>query len=276
MTARTTRIAAVGAGSLLALGLFTSPAFASDGAQAGASVSAGTADAVSQTLDVVNKACADAANVTGTATSATGSLLGTDSGISVAAQPAGNALGLSVSLPALPKTLSGLGSLPVVGSLPAVGSLSTQAQAAPLDISCATSADGGGVGLSAAGVDALIKAIAPGIDLSGINLPAGLSLAAGGNVTGPAPAAAPAPAGQVSATTRTAASPTVRAGASAAQPTAAANLSATPASTSSSSGLPGALARTGAGVSLLALLGAALFGSGRLLGFARKFIRVGS
>ena len=62
-TTRTTRIAVVGAGSLLALGLYTSPAFASDGAQADASVSAGTAAVVSQTLDTVNKACADAANV---------------------------------------------------------------------------------------------------------------------------------------------------------------------------------------------------------------------
>ena len=277
MTARTTRIAAVGAGSLLALGLFTSPAFASDGAQAGASVSAGTAEAVSQTLDAVNKACSDAANVTGTATSAAGSILGTDSGISVAAQPVGNALNLSVSIPALTKTLSGLGGLPVVGSL------ATQAQAAPLNISCAAGADGSGLGLSAAGVDALVNAIAPGLDLSGVNLPAGLSLAADGSVTGsPTPAAPAASAsgstGSASATTRAAlSSPAVRSSAAAPQPaTAAANLSATPASTSSSGGLPGALARTGAGVSLLALLGAALFGSGRVVAFSRRLLRIGS
>src|SRR5437764_10616933 len=137
MTARTTRIAAVGAGSLLALGLFTSPAFAADGTQAGASVSAGTADAISQTIDVVDKACADAANVTGTATSTASSVLGTDRGITVAAQPANaGALNLSVSLPALTRTLSG------VSGLPLGGSLATAAQSTPLSISCPACGNG--------------------------------------------------------------------------------------------------------------------------------------
>ena len=279
-TTRTTRIAVVGAGSLLALGLLTSPAFAADGAQAGATVSTGAATAaLSQTLDVVNQACADAANVTGTATSAVGSVLGSDSGISVAAQPAGaGPLNLSVSLPALGNTLSGLGGLPLVGSLV------SGTQAAPLNVSC-TAAGNGGLGLSAAGVDALVNAVAPGLDLSGVTLPAGLSLSADGNVVGPAPAApAAAPAGQASTSVKaTAASPTVRAGAAAPPRTATANLTATPASASSGSGSggilaqtvgsPGALARTGAGVGLLSLLGMALFGSGRLVAFSRKLLR---
>jgi hypothetical protein len=274
MSARTTRIAAVGAGSLLALGLLTSPAFASDGAQAGAAVSAGTATAaVSQTLDAVNRACADAANVAGAATSAAGSVLGSDSGISIAAQPAGaGPLNLSVSLPALTKTLSGLGGLPLVGSL------ATQAQAAPLSVSCAAGANGSGLGLSAAGVDALVNAIAPGLDLSGVTLPGGLSLSADGNVAGPAPAApAATPSGQAATSGQaTATSPTVRASASAPPRTATANLTAAPASTSGSgSGVSSALARTGAGVGLLSLLGMALFGSGRLVAFSRKLMRVG-
>ena len=68
MTGRT-RIAAVGAGALLALGCFTAPAGASDGAHADATVQAETADVVSQTLDLVNQACVDANRVTGVATS---------------------------------------------------------------------------------------------------------------------------------------------------------------------------------------------------------------
>jgi hypothetical protein len=278
-TTRTTRIAVVGAGSLLALGLLTSPAFAADGAQAGATVSTGAATAaLSQTLDAVNRACADASHVAGTATSAAGSVLGPDSGISIAAQPAGvGPLNLSVSLPALGNTLSGLGGLPLVGSLV------SGAQAAPLNVSCAAAGDGS-VGLSAAGVGALVNAIAPGLDLSGVSLPGGLSLSADGSVAGPAPAApAAAPAGASTGVQATAVSPTVRASASA--PPRTANLTAAPASASSGSGSngilaqtvgsPGALARTGAGVGLLSLLGVGLFGSGRLLAFSRRLIRIG-
>ena len=40
-------------------------------------------------------------------------------------------------------------------------------------------------------------------------------------------------------------------------------------------GSPGALARTGAGVSALALLGSLLFGSGRFLALGRKLLRAG-
>ena len=40
-------------------------------------------------------------------------------------------------------------------------------------------------------------------------------------------------------------------------------------------GSPGALARTGAGVSALGLLGMGLVGSGRFLALARKLLRVG-
>ena len=283
MTARTTRIAAVGAGALLALGISTIPAHASDGAQAdahasasGAGVSAATADVVSQTLAVVNKACADAANVSGAATSALGA--GTGTGISVASQGAGSGLNLSVSLPALSSTVSGLGSLPLVGSL--AGHLDTDT---PLKVSCAASDGGTGLGLSGAGVDALVNAIAPGLDLSQIDLPAGLSLSGDANASTPAASAgagsAPAT-GQAAVTTRAAAA-APSAPASAAQPrtaTATGTLTATPASSSGgivaqTIGSPGALARTGAGVSLLALLGTALFGSGRLLAFSRKLLR---
>ena len=40
-------------------------------------------------------------------------------------------------------------------------------------------------------------------------------------------------------------------------------------------GSPGALARTGAGVGVLGLLGTALIGSGRLLALGRKLSRIG-
>src|SRR4051794_38681776 len=115
MTGRTTRIAALGAGALLSLGILgvAAPAGASDGVQTDATVSAGTADALSQTLGLVNQACVDAANVTAAGTSA----LASDHGISVASQPAGTGLNLAVSLPQLANSLPRLGSLPVVGPI---------------------------------------------------------------------------------------------------------------------------------------------------------------
>jgi hypothetical protein len=278
MTGRTTRIAALGAGALLSLGIIgaAAPAGASDGVQTDATVSAGTADAVSQTLGLVNQACVDAANVTATGSSA----LVSDHGIAVASDQAGTGLKLAVSLPALTDSLPVLGSLPVVGS-------AGQLQAKPLDISCATSADGTGLGVSAAGVDALVHAIAPGIDISGLDL-SGIVPAAGLDASTAASASAPrasgtaaaSPAGATVSSRATGQSPAVRASASAAPRTATASLSAQPASSSGgivgqTLGSPGALARTGAGVGILGLLGTALVGSGRLLTFGRKLLRIG-
>ncbi len=176
MTARTTRIAALGAGALLALGIFSAaPAGASDGAQADAQisadgVSANATDVINQTLGLVNQACTDASQVGGAAASA----LASDQGISVAAAPAGSALNLHVSLPALTDSLPALDSLPVAGSL--LGGLAGQGQvdiAQPLQVTCATTANGT-AGLSAAGVESLVNAIVPGVDISslGLDLPA--------------------------------------------------------------------------------------------------------
>ena len=106
MTGRITRIAALGAGAVLALGFFTAaPAGASDGAQTDTNVQVGTADVVSQTLGLVNQACADAGRLGGAATSA----LASADGISVASNQAGTGLNLAVSLPALSGALPGLG-----------------------------------------------------------------------------------------------------------------------------------------------------------------------
>ena len=270
MTGRTTRIAALGAGALFSLGILSAaPAGASDGAQADATISADAADAINQTLGLVNQACQNATSVSGAAASA----LTSPQGISVAAGPAGSTLGLNVSLPAL-------------GSL--LGSVGGEVEAAatqPLQVSCSTSADGTGLGLSAAGVDALVSAIVPGVDASslGIDLPAlGLS---GSATTGSADPGATqvsaAAASSVPTTARVnASSPTVRASAAAPATTTTAAASAAPASASGgivaqTVGSPGARARTGAGVGALGLLGSALFGSGRLLTFGRKLLKIG-
>jgi hypothetical protein len=185
-----------------------------------------------------------------------------------------------VSLPKLTDAL------PLLGSLPVVGSASGRVDAAPLKISCAVSGDGTGIGLSAAGVDALVSAIAPGLDVSSVLADAGLTASTNaGAVTGTTDtsATAGAPAGQAAVTAQ---SPALRAAAAARPRTAAATAtttaSATPAPSTASGGIvaqtigsPGALARTGAGVSFLGLLGTALIGSGRLLAFGRKLLRIG-
>jgi hypothetical protein len=279
MTRRTTRIAALGAGALFSLGILgAAPAGASDAAQADATVSADDADVIHQTLGLVNQACQDATSLSGAAASA----LTSTQGISVAANPAGSTLGLNVSLPALTEALPKLDGLPVLGS---VGGEVEAAAAQPLQVSCSTSAEGTGLGLSAAGADALVRAIVPGVDVStlGIDLPAlGLS---GSATTGSADAGAT----QVSATAAgsvptkarvNTSSPAVRASAAAPATTTTAAVSAAPASASGgivaqTVGSPGALARTGAGVSALGLLGSVLFGSGRLLGFGRKLLKIG-
>ena len=288
MTRRTTRIAAFGAGSLLAAFGFlgAAPAGASDGAQANATVSADTTDAINQTLGLVNQACVDAGRMgeaatsgtAATASDATASILG-EHGISLAASGAGNALNLAVSLPALTKTLPDLGSLPLLGAV--TGHVDA---AQPLKISCTTSSDGAGLGLSAAGVDALVNAIAPGVDVSGldINIPSvaasGSATTSGAAVPGSTSVSATA-AGSLPGTRAGAATPSVRAGASAAPATTKATSAAaeaTPAPTSSSASISaGSLARTGAGVGALGLLGSFLIGGGRLLAFGRKFLRIG-
>jgi hypothetical protein len=278
MTRRTTRIAALGAG-LVAFGFFSAaPAGASDGAQADATVSADAADVISQTLDLVNQACMDASQIGGAAASA----LASEKGISVAASPAGGALDLKVSLPTLTD------SLPALGSLPLLGSITGQVDAAePLKISCATAANGTGLGLSAAGVDVLVNAIAPGIDVSALDIgvPAvdvNASTTAGsadpGATAVSATAAGSLPAqGRLSASSRS-----VRASAAAPATTTSTTAAASAAPASASGGIvaqtvgsPGALARTGAGVGALGLLGTALFGGGRLLALGRKFLGIG-
>jgi hypothetical protein len=265
MTARrTTRIAALGAG-LLALAMFSaSPAGAADGAQAEATVNSstvnvGTADAINQTLGIINQACVDAAQVGDTATSA----LATGSGITVASQQAGTGLNLAVSLPALTS------SLPALDSLPVLGSLAGQVAAQPLKVSCKTSADGSGLGVSAAGVEALVQAIAPGVDVSTL-LPSANVAASTGST--PAPSANASAAPTAIKAQGTAQSPSVRASASA--PSASTTATATPASSSGGS-ISGALAHTGAGLGALGLLGTMLFGSGRLLSLGRKLLRAG-
>jgi hypothetical protein len=272
MTRCTTRIAGLGAGALLALGVFSAtPAGASDGAQADATVQVETAEAINQTLDLVNQACTDASRVGGAAAST----LASEHGITVAAHPAGSALNLQVSLPALTE------SLPSLGSLPLLGSVTGEVDAAePLKISCATSADGTGLGLSAAGVDVLVDAIAPGIDVSGLDIDipavdASASATTAGSADAGTTSVSATAAGSLPAT-RASASPSVRTSAAAPTTSAAASTdaSATPASTSTSvSG--GTLARTGAGLGALGLLGSALVGSGRLFALGRKLLRIG-
>lgn len=277
MTRRTTRIAACGAG-LLAFGLFSAaPAGASDGAHAGASVSADTADAISRTIGLVNEACLDAASLGGAAAST----LSSEQGISVSASPAGGTLGLNVLLPALTDALPDLGSLPVLGGLTGHGDAT-----APLQISCATAADGT-MGLSAAGVDILVNAIAPGIDVSGldINIPAVEvkgSTTAGSAGAGTAQVSATAAGSLPAATSAKASESSVRAAAAAPATSATTSATASAAPASASGGIvaqtvgsPGALARTGAGVGGLGLLGSFLFGSGRLLGLGRRLLRNG-
>jgi hypothetical protein len=272
MTRRTTRIAGFGAGALLALGVFSAaPAGAADGAQADATVQVETADAINQTLGLVNQACTDASRVGGAAASA----LASEHGITVAAQPAGGALNLQVSLPALTESLPSLGSLPLLGSV--AGHVDA---AEPLKISCATSADGTGLGLSAAGVDVLVDAIAPGIDVSGldINIPAvdaSASATTAGSADAGTTSVSAAAAGSLPAK-RASAAPSVRASAAAPGATTAtsAEASAAPASTSTTVSA-GTLARTGAGLGALGLLGSALFGGGRLLGLGRRLLRIG-
>lgn len=278
MTRRTTRIAALGAGALLALGFFSAaPAGASDGAQAnatvdGATVNAQTTDVLNQTLDLVNQACVDAGRAGEAATSAAAS----PTGISVASQQAGSGLNLAVSLPALTD------SLPALDSLPILGSLTGRLEAQPLKVSCTASSDGSGIGLSAAGVEALVSAIVPGVDVSSI-IPSLDVSAATAPDSAPAASATANAAGSVPIKAQgTVQSPSVRAAASAPRAatstTAAATTNATPASASSTLaaqtlGSPGALARTGAGVGALGLLGTFLFGSGRFLAVGRKLIR---
>lgn len=270
---RTTRIAALGAGAVLTLGIFSAaPAGATDGAQAEATVkadsatlSAEAANAVNQTLDIVNRACADATKLGDAAASATTSVLGSEHGITVASQGAGAGLGLQVSLPALTDTLSSL-------NFPLLGSASAPVQSEPIKISCTNSTDGAGVGLSAAGVEALVEAIVPGVNVSDLIPSVDVSATAAGTSTAPAGSISATAAGSLPAATGTRASaqsPAVRASAAASPTTTSttADAAAAPASTSVSGGT---LARTGAGVGALGLLGTLLIGSGRLLGFGRK------
>ena len=273
MTRSTTRIAGIGAGALLALGIFSAaPAGAAGGAQADATVNVETADAIHQTLGLVNQACSDVSRV-GTAAA---SALATEHGITVAAQPAGGLLNLQVSLPALTD------SLPPLGSLPLLGSVAGRVDATePLEITCAATADGTGLGLSAAGVDVLVDAIAPGVDVSGLDLAipvvdanasattsgaavAGTSVSASAAGSLPATTAKAAPSARVSA----AAPDTTTTTAAAATETEAASTSSPPSSA-------GTLARTGAGVGALGLLGSMLVGSGRLLALGRRLLRIG-
>jgi hypothetical protein len=282
MTRRTTRIAALSAGALITLGFFSAtPAGASDGAQADAKVSADATTVINETLGIVNQACMDVSQVGDSAVQA----LASEKGISVAASPAGNTLGLNVSLPALTGTLND-----TLGSLPLLGSLTGQIDAAaPVKVSCATAENGTGLGLSAAGVDALVNAVLPGVNVDQLLADIGLELPAvdvrGTAATGTADPGttqisaqaagslpAPKPSTSAAVRTRTAA----------AAPTTSTSVQATPASASDSDGIvaqtvgsPGALARTGAGVGALGLLGAALVGSGRLVSFSRKLLRIG-
>jgi hypothetical protein len=272
MTRSTTRIAGLGAGALLALGIFTAaPAGASDGAKADATAQVETADAINQTLGLLNQACVDASRAGDAAVSA----LSSEQGIAVIANQGDNALNLSVSLPALTESLPSLDSLPLLGSI--AGHVDA---AQPLQISCSASADGAGLGLSAAGVDALVNAIAPGVDVSGLNLdiPAvaasGSATTSGSAVPGTTSVSATA-AGSLPAT-RASAAPSVRAGASAPAATTTTSAAADTTSASPSASVSaGTLARTGAGVGALGLLGSFLIGGGRLLAFGRKFLRIG-
>ena len=182
MTRSTTRMAGIGAGALLALGMFTAaPAGATDGAQANADVSLETQEAINQTLGLVNQACTDLSRTGRAAASA----LATEHGITVTSESSAGLLNLQVSLPALTDALPSLGSLPLLGSV--AGEVDATG---PLQISCAASASGSGLGLTAAGVDVLVDAIAPGVDVSGLNveIPAVAASASAGTSSASLPA----------------------------------------------------------------------------------------
>ena len=275
MTRSTARIAGIGTGALLALGFFAAvpaPAGATDRAQADASVQADTAEAINQTLGLVNQACTDITR----AGSAAASTLATEHGITVASSSSAGLLNLSVSLPALTDALPSLGSLPLLGSV--AGEVdATQ----PLQITCAASASGTGLGLTAAGVDVLVDAIAPGVDVSGLDLDIPVvDASASANTSGaalPADTSVSAAAAGTLPATQAKAAPSARvsAAAPASTTTTAAAAEAAPATTSDSSVSAGTLARTGAGVGGLGLLGGVLIGGGRLLAFGRKFLGIG-
>jgi hypothetical protein len=254
MTRSTTRLAGIGAGTLLALGLFAAaPAGATDGARADANVSLETEEAINQKLGVVNQVCADA----GRTGDAVVSALAAEHGITVSSESTAGLLNLQVSLPALTDALPSLGSLPLLGS-----AASEVDATRPLQITCAASAGGTGLGLTAAGLDVLVDAVAPGVDVSGLNLEipvvdAGASATTSGAAL-PADTSVSATAAAPASTTTTAA------------------VEAAPATTSDSTSVSGGtLARTGAGIGGLGLLGGALIGGGRLLGFGRRFLGIG-
>ena len=273
MTRSTTRMAGIGAGALLALGIFTAaPAGAADGAQADASVALETEEAINQTLGIVNQACTDITR----AGSAAASTIASEHGITVVSESSAGLLNLQVSLPALTDALPSLGSLPLLGSV--AGEVDATR---PLQITCAASASGTGVGLTAAGVDVLVDALAPGVDVSGLNLeiPA-IDAGASANTSGaalPADAAVSASAAGTLPATQATAAPSARVSAAApASTTTSAAAQAAPATTSDTTSVSGGtLARTGAGVGGLGLLGGVLIGGGRLLAFGRKFLGVG-
>jgi hypothetical protein len=274
MTRSTTRMAGIGAGALLALGIFTgAPAGATDGAQADANVSLETEEAINETLDLVNQACTDVSR-TGSAAAST---LASEHGITIASESSAGLLNLQVSLPALTDALPSLGSLPLLGSV--AGEVDASR---PLQITCAASASGTGLGLTAAGVDVLVDAIAPGVDVSGLNLeiPA-VDASASADTSGAAlptdTSVSATAAGSIPATQAKAA-PSARVGAAApaSTTTTSAAAEAAPATTSDSTAVSGGtLARTGAGIGGLGLLGGALIGGGRLLAFGRRFLGIG-
>ena len=272
MTRSTARIAGIGAGALLALGIFTAaPAGAADGAQADANIRLETQEAINQTLGLVNQACTDVA----AAGSAAASALASEHGITVASESTAGLLNLQVSLPALTDALPSLGSLPLLGSV--AGEVDATR---PLQITCAASADGTGVGLTAAGVDVLVDAIAPGVDVSGLELdiPAVVADASATTSAVPGTASVSATAAGALPATQAKAAPSARvsAAAPASTTTASAAAEATPAATSDSASVSGGtLARTGAGVGGLGLLGGVLIGGGRLLAVGRRLLGIG-
>lgn len=274
MTRSTTRMAGIGAGALLALGIFTAaPAGATDGAQADANVSLETEEAINQTLDLVNQACTDVSR-TGSAAAST---IASEHGIAISSESSAGLLNLQVSLPALTDALPSLGSLPLLGSV--AGEVDATR---PLQITCAASANGTGLGLTAAGVDVLVDAIAPGVDVSGLNLeiPAVDASASadtsGAAVPGRTSVSATAAGSLPAAQAKAAPSARVSAAAPASTTTTSADAAAAPATTSDSTAVSGGtLARTGAGIGGLGLLGGVLIGGGRLLAFGRKFLGIG-
>lgn len=273
MTRSTTRLAGIGAGALLALGLFAAaPAGATDGAQADANVSLETEEAINQTLGLVNQACTDVSRTGDTAISA----LAEEHGITVSSESTAGLLNLQVSLPALTDGLPSLGSLPLLGSV--AGDLDATR---PLQITCAASAGGTGLGLTAAGVDVLVDAIAPGVDVSGLDLEipvvdAGASATTSGAAL-PADTSVSATAAGSLPATQAKAAPSARVSAAApASTTTTAAAEAAPATTSDSTAVSGGtLARTGAGIGGLGLVGGVLVGGGRLLAFGRRFLGIG-